>query len=134
MAVFTMNWLTVPGVSPSGPASGDAATTNATATMTAISSRPLANRCGQPTSVTVNSANSIPAANHEKNAGGQFSGLMPGDASNGISPHPRLATATAAITGIRARTGSRRANSASSGSARNKATSADTLHLVVDHA
>ncbi len=77
IAVFTMNWLTVPGVSPSGPANGEAATTNATTATTAISTRRLANRCGQPISVTVNSANSMPAANHEKNAGGQFSGLMP---------------------------------------------------------
>ncbi len=61
----------------------------------------------------------MPAANQDKNAGGQFSGLTPNGASNGhAAPSARLATATATITGIRARTGSRRASSASSGSAR----------------
>ena len=122
IAVFTTNWLTVPGVSPSGPASGDAATRNATIATPAISTRRRASRCGHPIGVIVNSASSIPAANHEKKAGGQFSGLTPKGAENGlaatISAQAKLATAAAAMTGIRARTGRRRASSASSGSAR----------------
>ena len=71
------NWPTVPGVSPSGPASGDAATANATTATPAISTRRRASRCAHPTGVTVSSASSIPAANQEKKAGGQFSGLTP---------------------------------------------------------
>ena len=86
--------------------------------MTAISTRRLANRCGQPIGRDRQLGQQHARANHEKNAGGQFSGLTPKGASNGISAQPRLATATAAITGMRARTGSRRASSASSGSAR----------------
>ncbi|GAC1402861.1 MAG: hypothetical protein NVS4B6_15560 [Mycobacterium sp.] len=118
IAVFTMNWLTVPGVRPSGPASGEAATKNATSAISAIGLRRLAILCGHPTSVTVNSANSMPAANHAKNAGGQFRGLVPRGVRNGISPQARLANPTATMTGMRARTGSRRASSARNGSAR----------------
>ena len=108
----------MPGVRPSGPASGDAATPNATTATAAINTRCRASRCGHPIGVTVNSASSMPAANQEKKAGGQFSGLVPDAASKGISAQPKLATAAAAITGIRARTGTRRTSSASSGSAR----------------
>ena len=60
--------------------------------------RRLANRCAQPISVTVSSASSMPAANHEKNAGGQLNGLTPNGASKGMSGQPKLTTATAAIT------------------------------------
>ena len=77
ITVFTVNWLTVPGVNPSGPARGEAATAKARAAMAAISTRRRASRCGHPTGMTVSSASSMPAANHEKNAGGQFIGLTP---------------------------------------------------------
>jgi len=77
IAVFTTNWETVPGVSPSGPASGDAATRNAATATTAISTRRRASRCIQPSGLTVHSASSMPAANQEKNAGGQFSMFTP---------------------------------------------------------
>src|SRR5262245_44570387 len=87
IAIFTMNWLVVPGVSLSGPANGVAATTYATAATAAISTRRLANRCGQPILVTVSSAISMPAANHEKKAGGQVRGLAPNGPSKGIRAH-----------------------------------------------
>ena len=72
-----MNWPTAPGTNPSGPASGEAATKNAQTAMIAISTRRRANRCIQPTGLTVHSASSMPAANQEKNAGGQFRMLVP---------------------------------------------------------
>ena len=113
-----MNWLMVPGVNPSGPATGEAPTPNAATAMTAISTRRRASRCGQPIGVTVSSASSMPPANHEKKAGGQFNGFTPTGASNGINAQAKLAIAVAAIAGIRARTGSRRATSARNGNAR----------------
>src|SRR3984885_5465415 len=62
-------------------------------------------------------ASSMPASNQEKNAGGQVNGLRPAGAANGIQPQNQLATATTAIAGTRARTGSRAASTARIGSA-----------------
>jgi hypothetical protein len=113
-----MNWWAVPGVRPSGPATGEAAIRNATTAAAAIRTRFLASRCGQPTGVTVNSASSMPATNQDRNAGGQFTALTPTGVSIGISAQPRLSTPAAASTGMRARTGTRRTSSANTGSAR----------------
>ena len=66
----------------------------------------------------MSSASTIPAANQEKNAGGQFHGLSPVVPENGMRTHSRLSAATAMITPMRARTGNRRASSASIGNAR----------------
>jgi hypothetical protein len=60
----------------------------------------------------------MPATNHERNAGGQFTELTPKGVSNGISAQPRLSTPAAASTGIRALTGTLRTSSAMTGSAR----------------
>lgn len=59
----------------------------------------------------------MPAANQEKNAGGQFHRLCPESGSNGMRTQNRLATAAARMTGMRARTGTRRTSSARNGSA-----------------
>ena len=85
--------------------------------MTAIRTRRLASRCGQPTGLTVSSASSMPATNHDRNAGGQFSELTPTGVAIGINAQPRLTTPAAASTGIRDRTGTRRTSSANTGSA-----------------
>ena len=45
--------------------------------MTAITTRRRASRCIHPIGLTVSSASSMPAANHDRNAGGQLSGLTP---------------------------------------------------------
>src|SRR5258708_18380553 len=113
-----MNWRMVPGVSPSGPASGEAATRNAATAITAISTRRLASRWGQPISMTVSSANSIPAANHEKNAGGQFIGLMPYGGAHGSRPQPTPAAPPDAILARPAPTGRPVAPRSSDGGAR----------------
>ena len=59
--------------------------------MTAINTRRRAKRCGKPIPLWTHSASNMPAANQEKNAGGQFSGLIPGprNAPTPKAPSPR---------------------------------------------
>ena len=118
IAVLSVTCAIEPGCRPSRPASGDAATAKALTAISAIRTRCRASRCGQPTFETVNSASTMPAANHEKNAGGQFHRLWPDPPSKGMCTQNRLATAAARMIAIRARTGTRRDSSASSGNTR----------------
>ena len=60
----------------------------------------------------------MPAANQEKKAGGQLSGLTPDSVWRGSQAHAQLRTPRAAIAGTRMRTGTRRASNARMGSAR----------------
>ena len=75
--------------------------------MPVIARRLRAMACTGPGGLTVHSASSMPAANRDAYAGGQFRKFTPSAVWIGNSPHPRLATATAEITGTRARTGNR---------------------------
>ena len=118
IAVFTTNWPRSPGIRPSGPASGEAATPKAATAISAISTRRRARWCTHPTGLTASSASTMPAANQEKKAGGHVSGLTPKGTWNGIRPQAKLAAATTTITGMRAGTGSLRASSARIGNAR----------------
>ncbi|MUM19079.1 hypothetical protein BI330_20780 [Mycobacterium sp. CBMA 623] len=117
IAILTAYWCGGAWVSPSGPASGDAATPNATRATTASSTRRRARFSVQAGGAALHSASSMPAMNHEKKAGGHVNGLMPTVVWKGMKDQPRLATPANTSNGARHRSATRRITSAMTGSA-----------------